>query len=257
MASGLQIFFGNDSTQAGLLQIDENYINFHLRKSGVIKPIDWKLVKNFSYDEGGGKLKEFAINVKNFNEPTIVLKPLGDYTTASAVSQRINITTGEPEVVLNIWHNYEPNADVEYYIFDNYTPPIDSLGIELRNAANQTVYHSSWYRMRVVGSHILPKQKQINEIVDLDIPLSIRNKKLGLMLPPGRVAMQKGLYDYATLLKDCVYFKSSSQISVYKVAINAGSGWWNPMTGFWNWSPLLILYVDVSDYPTNYNADAA
>lgn len=249
MAAGFEVIFGSDSEKEGKAQIDESYVNFHLRKSGIITPSEWTL-----RTEVGGKTKEVVIDISMYVEPIIVLNPLGNYTTASAVSYETR--AGKKCIILNIWNNYTPNANVEYYIFDNYTPPIDNYGLEVKDATDKVVYHSSWYRMRVVGQYIMPLPSKIGDTFDVTIPATIRSLKLGLMMPTSRVSMLKGVSsdDFASLLRDCVYFKNSSTLGVYQVTVNESYGWWYPTTGFWNKSPILILYIDLTNYPTNYTA---
>lgn len=255
MTAGLQVFFGDESEKAGKLQIDESYVNFHLRKSGVIKPNDW----TYSYNPGsygsGGRVKHFNINVTSFVEPIIVVNPLGDYTTATTVHQ-VQDANGNKYFSLYIWHNYEPNNNVEYYIFDNWKPPTENLGLELLNINGETVYHSSWYRMKVVGSYVSTVNPKIGDTYDVSIPASARGfKKLAMMTVNPRVAMLDLINDpdtYAELFRDAVYFRDSVTAAVYMIPFDASAGWWAPQTEFWNRTPLIILFVDVSNYPTNY-----
>lgn len=254
MPVGMQVIFGDESEKSGQVQIDDTYSNFHLRKSGVIKPSDWVLFVGNAAE--GGRLKTFHININNFNEPIIVLRPLGDYTTASAVTYSKD-SAGENQVGLYIWHNYEASADVEYYIFDNYAPPVQSLGLEIRNDLGDTVYHSSWYRLKVVGSTIMPNPILIGDSLDLPVPAPVQVvDKVALMMPSAKTSMLYYTWDssYATVLRECTYFKSKSQVSVYYVPIDASNGWWDPSSGFWNKAPTVLLYVDVTGYPTNYTA---
>lgn len=254
MPVGLQVIFGDESEKEGQVQIEDTYINFHLRKSGIIKPVDWVLLIGNTAE--GGRIKSFVINIDGFNEPILVLRPLGDYTTASAVTYQ-EIRTGENQkITLYIWHNYEASANVEYYIFDNYTPPIEGLGLEIRNDLGETVYHSSWYRLKVVGSTVVPNPIKIGDSLDLPVPAPVQAiDKVALMMPSAKSSM---LYypwssdSFATVLRECTYFKSKSVVSVYYVPIDSSNGWWDPRSAFWNRAPTVLLYVDVTGYPTNY-----
>lgn len=257
MAQGLQVFFGDESEKAGKLQIDESYVNFHLRKSGVIKPDDWIKFKDPIVAGSGGQIKYFDIDASSFVEPIIVVNPLGDYTTASTVLQPQDLShNGDKYFRLCIWHNYTANDNVEYYIFDNWKPPTENLGLELLNSDGETVYHSSWYRMKVVGSYVSTVNPKIGDAYDVSIPESARGfKKLAMMTVNPRIAMLDLINDpdaYAELFRDAVYFKNSTTIAVYMIPFIASYGWWAPQTEFWNTAPLMILFIDVSDYPTNY-----
>lgn len=255
MTAGLQVFFGDESEKAGKIQIDESYVNFHLRKSGIIRPNNWSLFREIATSGSAGKVKYFNINVTGFVEPIIVVNPLGDYTTATTVTHRQD-ANGDKYFVLYIWHNYEANNNVEYYIFDNWKPPTENFGLELFGNDGTTVYHSSWYRMKVVGSYVSTVSPKIGDSYNVSIPTSARGfKKLAMMTINPRIAMLDLIKDpnsYAEVFRDAVYFKDSTTAAVYMIPFIASNGWWNPSTEFWNTSPLIILFIDVSNYPTNY-----
>lgn len=255
MAEGLQVFFGDESEKVGKAQIDESYANFHLRKSGVIKPNEWALAMNREAYGFRYKTRYVDIDIASFVEPIIVVRPLGNQTTAVAVSH-VQKEDGSKYFSLYTWETTAPNNNVEYYIFDNWTPPTENFGLELRDSNGKTVYHSSWYRMRVVGSYVSTVNPEVGGSYDVSIPESARGlKKLAMMTANPRIAMlenRKFGENYAQILRDAVYFKNSTTATVCMIPFNADSGWWSPKTEFWNSAPLMILFIDVSDYPTNY-----
>lgn len=256
MAEGLQVFFGDESEKAGKAQIDESYANFHLRKSGVIKPNEWALTMNTAAYGFSSKIRHVVIDIDSFVEPIIVVRPLGNQTTAVAVTQVQHTDNGTKNFMLFTYETTAPNNNVEYFIFDNWTPPTENFGLELRNSNGETVYHSSWYRMRVVGSYVSTVNPEVGGSYDVSIPASARGlKKLAMMVANPRIAMlenRKYNENYAQILRDAVYFKNSTTATVCMIPFNADRGWWSPKTEFWNSAPLMILFIDVSDYPTNY-----
>ncbi|MDR2092268.1 MAG: hypothetical protein LBP58_02975 [Azoarcus sp.] len=253
MAYGLRI-----RNNAGGVIINETWRNYSLRKSGVLTESDFKLT-NF-YGVTPYKSAEFVM--KDFNRPLIVIRS-ADAPSRAAFEPYMQLSYGvrTPYGIIYTWHNLTVNR-VEYFVFDDWQPPMTSKYVfRVNNAAGQPVFHSDWYPLKIVDLVTLANnQPQFNDSSVLTGPWDT-SKKLGWSNQTFRKFVYNRL-EMSNVYIDCHYFDTSNVLhSSWMFMCDEYSQVEDPFPGTgvppltagrWpNYANFLIC--DVSNYPTNYS----
>lgn len=150
MAAGFQVFAADGQT----LQVDGEYINFSLRKSGTISS---SMIK--ANGLGG---YHCCIDITGFNNPTVAYIASGSGNRCSMEVIRPEGTYLGGYVGGRSYVRFtfdDSSASVTYYIFDQWTAPRGNSGVEVFNDSGQVVFHSDWYTMQVRGVINVPANR--------------------------------------------------------------------------------------------------
>ncbi|MCQ9618410.1 hypothetical protein L1889_18390 [Paenalcaligenes niemegkensis] len=180
MAVGFQVMFPG----GGQAQIDDTYRNYHLRKSGTFYNGDFVNDPNQAYSPS----RRARINLAGMNSPVVVLRPLG-----SNGQTMCGIEYGQGWADVLCWYNAVQTAGVEYYVYDDYSPPPVNYGLEIYNAQGRRVYHSNWRRMRVLGMRVIPASgtPSLTRLTDYSISdIAALSSKSGFLMPYTRIGTQ-------------------------------------------------------------------
>ncbi|MDU3947694.1 MAG: hypothetical protein E7H17_00940 [Haemophilus parainfluenzae] len=257
------------SSEDAINIIDDTYKNYHLRKSGVLYDKDF---------ETNGMTKDCYIPCVGFNSPIIVIHPRGhDYnskvtyvpvsrnmTNKDYINSEYRNTFG---FQIYVWWNLHVNEGIEYYIFDDWQPETAKYGLTLWNEKGEIIYHSDWYRLKLLGVHQLGRAgPSISNDLKIDISkFSNLSNKVGILMPFVRRCMMGGLpgqylppagghntfNNYE--LGEGFFFKDKNTIQYSWVCLSGIDGWW------FSWDQIItppssfILTVDLDGMPLNYN----
>lgn len=245
-----------------LVTISNEYQNFHLRKSGLLYDKDF---------EKSGDTKWCKISTKGMNCPVLVLKPRGyDYNskvTAIPVVER----KGAPGrqfrgYELYVWHNFTINDGIEYYIFDVWQPPERGPGLKLWNDEGQLIYHSAWYRLKLVSFHELNYDQAPNLKKDYKIDISAYKKysnNLGVFIPYVRRALVQaagharyvpGAFNTegAWELLEGFFFRDENTVQHALISTGTSTGWWYVVDTWMTPGSTYIFMVDLDGIPLGY-----
>lgn len=251
----------NANGGAPLVTISNEYQNFHLRKSGLLHDKDF--LKS-------GDSKSTFIDTKGMNYPVIVLKPRGyDYNskvTALPITEKSVHEGTNRGFNIYIWHNFTLKDPIEYYIFDIWQPPERGAGLKLWNDKGELVYHSAWYRLKLVSFHELSYDQSPDLKKDYKVDISAYRKysnNLGVFIPYVRRAMLH-LYnsyvyvpggfttDYAAELAEGFFFRDENTVQHALVNLGSDNGWWKSMSGWTTPGSTYIFMVDLDGIPLGY-----
>ena len=241
MAYGFETFL-----DGGLTQIDGNYRNMNLRKSGVLHDSD------FSLGGYGNRVKSALVSTAGMNRPVVAFR-----TPHGQAQSRCSIERTSAGLMFYIWYNLNVGS-IYYYIFDDWSPPSSGgFGLQMRNSAGALIYDSSWMRMRVVGAFNVPQNAVSSPSVSYDHDIS--GMVSGGVVPAVLMGSDR-LVSYAhpnyfmSVMGEGFWNKDANTISSCFVTRTYGDGWWEPFTGWWQATGGLdFAVVDVRNFPTNYS----
>lgn len=138
MPAGFQVFTHNGN----VLQIDQDSIVYSLRKAGKLT-----CSRNiFGTNDYVGLLDITAMNspmaaVSSSVACTVeIVRPTGDFLPyGSSGRTYLKLTCNQA------------NAQIQYYLFDQWNAPGGNTGIEVFDGRGNTVFHSDWYLLDVSG----------------------------------------------------------------------------------------------------------
>lgn len=140
MPAGFQVF----NIYGDALQVDGQYINYSLRKSGYI-------TNGMPFDNGVDG-RHYLVDITEMNRPVIATK-----TTSSSGLVSVEVVRPKGEypgyVAGRLYARFSFASSttwVAYYIFDQWVAPRGNTGIEVFNSAGQVVFHSDWLTLKVV-----------------------------------------------------------------------------------------------------------
>lgn len=241
-----------------VVTIDDNYRNFHLRKSGILYEKDFTTITEAS-------LKFADVKVDGLNSPIIVVHPRGyDYNNKVAA-----IPAGKG-FTLYAWHNFTIKDGIEYYIFDDWQPPeTSSHGLKMWNERGELLYHSDWIRLKLLGFHTLEADIAPDMARDLKIDISRYYQhadKLGVMIPYSRKGTFPGssfntwpgggghTMSYVYETSECFFFRDKNTLQYAVISLGGSGGWWYNGVGWM--TPVAdsyIFIVDLDGVPLGYN----
>lgn len=238
MTAGFQVYSPNN----GVLQVDGEYINCSLRKSGYITDA----MVNKDYIDG----YQYFLDITDFNRPLIAVKNQGannkvcvEVIRPSSETSSFGYVAGRTYVRFAF-----PSAagNAEYYIFDQWSAPKGNKGIEVYSSSGDLVFHSDWYTLRIVGM--------------LSVPALIPSKN-------GSASTIGNVVQGAALLQTYSKFYSTNPNlaapSLYRAGVWVDgttakiqfmyAGVYGGQTAYNRVHPMTILQVDTSACPIPYN----
>lgn len=252
----------NTEGGAPLVTISEQYQNFYLRKSGLLTEKDFNTYSDVKWCE---------ISTKGMNCPVLVLKPRGyDYNNKVAA-----IPHTESEGVsglqfrgytLYAWWNFTVQDGIEYYIFDVWEPPERGPGLKLWNNEGRLMYHSSWYRLKLISFHSLNYDQSPDLQKDYKVDISAYrkySKNLGIFIPYIRRGQtQLGGHSYgapgafytagAAEIVEGFFFRDENTIQQTLISMGTSTGWWSPQDIWLTPGTTYIFVVDLDGIPLGY-----
>ena len=254
-----KLFHSNGGTP--LVTISNEYQNFHLRKSGILYDKDFPKVND-------NKMCEISTNCMNC--PVIVLKPRGyiynNKVAALPFTEGDTPSTQTRGFALYVWHNFTIEEGIEYYIFDVWEPPERGPGLKLWNNEGRLIYHSAWYRLKLVSFHELTYEQSPNAQKDYKVDISAYRKysnNLGVFIPYARRAMLTALGHgkyvegaFGTVgaweLIEGFFFSDANTLQHGLVSVGLGIGWWDPINAWMTPGSTYIFMVDLDGIPLGY-----
>lgn len=244
-----------------VVTIDGSYRNFHLRKSGVLYEKDFE-----TYAPAASKVAK--VKAEDMNSPIIVVHPRGyDY------NNKVCTIPYYGGFLFYVWHNFTVSDGIEYYIFDDWKPPLRSnAGLKMWNDAGEMVYHSDWIRLKLLGFHTLDANISPDGDSDLKIDISRYYRyadKLGVMIPYSRKGTISGFSggghwagggghdtSFVYEISECFYFRDKNTLQYAVMSLGGSDGWWEPGIGWM--TPMedsYIFMVDLDGVPTDYEPE--
>ena len=228
----------------GKISINDTYRNFHLRRSGKLNASD------FIYGPTGSNFTQRCwaeISTVGCKSPMLVLRgPLDTIVTP-------HHSLYQNKFYLHTWWNYTKAGGVEWYLFDDWTPPNRAdFGLELRDAANNVTYNSGWHRLKVLQMLNAPNFGP-GISAYRDIPATDYGRRMGVCMLNPRVSSVQTSGEIMSVIQEAICFLNDSVLRVGQTVAIDGDGWWNLATGFWNTTPLFLLTVDIENLPLGIN----
>lgn len=153
MNGGIEVF-SNGKT----LQISTDYIPACLRKSGKLTSSTiwyysaWVGIGGSTTPTSGSSSWSDPIDVSDYTSPMVFFK-------STVLTSRVSIFISyDKKLYFLKWWNFSITGDIEYYIFDTWTPSErSSSGLQVYNpTTKQIVFDSGWYLMNIVQLHQIP-----------------------------------------------------------------------------------------------------
>lgn len=252
----------NSNGGVPLVTISNEYQNFHLRKSGLLTEKDFTTVNDTKWCD---------ISTKGMNCPVLVLKPRGyDYNNKVAsipVVEKKDIPALQFRGYrLYAWWNLTIQDGIEYYIFDVWQPPERGPGLKLWNNDGMLVYHSAWYRLKLVSFHELTYAESPNLQQDYKVDISAYRKysnNLGIFIPYVRRALVEAhghgqnfpggfSTEGAWELIEGFFFKDENTVQQTLIDTGTSTGWWRVIDTWMTPGSTYIFMVDLDGIPLGY-----
>ncbi|SIN66651.1 hypothetical protein [Vreelandella aquamarina] len=234
MPAGFQVFTNNGD----VLQIDNEAVVYSLRKSGQVSCS----INAFNWIDYVGLLDITGINhpmvaVQSSTPCAVeIIKPTGQNFPqyGSAGRTYVKFTTNTA------------NAQIQYFLFDQWNAPGGNSGLEIFNAQGNRVFHSDWYLMEVVGFLNVPAGTP-NRTATYNAGSVGSNRALCKTLNRVITTSQQG--GAPVTYKDAVRITGGNAEVSYVAAGDYGnSDGWNYLQGV----PNKIIVISTSTLPANY-----
>jgi hypothetical protein len=233
MPAGFQVF----THDGNVLQIDDESIVYSLRRSG--KVICSQNI--FGLDDYVGML-----DITGYNNPIAAIQ------SSTACAAEIVRPKGEflpygssGRTYLKLTCN-SANAQIQYYVFDQWTAPRGNSGVEVFDSSGNVIFHSDWHLMDVVDFLNVPAG-QPSRTGEQDAGAVSSNRALAKTL--NRVRTTAGQGGAPVTFKDSVRISGGRALVTY---VRCGDYGNSAGYSYLQKIPNQLIVIDTSRLPANF-----